>query len=38
MKNLRLEDHKKAVMEGRDEGTEETIALDGLCVCKSSAV
>lgn len=32
MKKLRLEDHKKAVMEGRDDGIEEIIALDELCV------
>ena len=38
IKKLRLEDHKKAVMEGRDDGIEEIIALDELCVCKSSTV
>ncbi|OWK07679.1 COA6 [Cervus elaphus hippelaphus] len=38
MKNLRLEDHKKAVMEGEDEGIEEIIALGEVCVCKSSTV
>ena len=38
MKNLRLEDHKKAVMEGEDEGIEEISALGEVCVCKSSTV